>query len=78
MVTESAQRGNAWALYYLGKIYEDKEDGAMALTFYSQAAEHGIVEAQYKTGMLYKKTKSKDGNRVVRKSCRTRISGSTI
>ena len=54
-VRSSAEKGNAFALYYLGRICERemRSDYKKIPGYYRQAAENGIVEAMYALGHLH-------------------------
>jgi hypothetical protein len=49
---KAAGKGNAAAMYHLGKYYSD-HDRPGGIKLIRQAAEQGQVEAQYRLGMLY-------------------------
>ena len=54
---QAAERGEAWAQYNLGLMYDNgdgvPEDDTEAVKWYRKAAEQGLANAQYNLGVMY-------------------------
>ena len=56
-ITAAAEKGEVWAQYNLGILYENgegvPENDATAVKWYRKAAEQGIANAQYNLDVMY-------------------------